>query len=399
MKQLHILMIAPTPYFSDRGCHVRIFEEARALIELGHKVQICTYHLGRDLGEVPTRRIPSVPWYRKQTAGPSWHKPYLDGMLFFSALLAARKFKPNLIHAHLHEGAFIGFFLKKILHVPMVFDCQGSLCGELVDHNFIQEKSIMYWFFKTLEQWINNRADHVIASATPTAELLHTKFGVPIWNVTAVIDGVNTEEFRPKCGNAQLLRQQLRLPMNKKLVVFLGAMNEYQGVDLLLEAICRLTHRADEMHFLLMGFPEERYVAKAQSLGLLHMVTFTGRIDYRRAPEYLGLGDIAVSPKLSQTEANGKLFNYMACGLPTVVFEAPVNREILGDFGTYADFGDAESLAVQIEELLQNGKMLAELAQQVREKAVADYSWREAARKITEVYGKIWPVAKAREVH
>ena len=26
-------MLAPTPYFADRGCHVRIFEEARALRE------------------------------------------------------------------------------------------------------------------------------------------------------------------------------------------------------------------------------------------------------------------------------------------------------------------------------------------------------------------------------
>ena len=31
----------------------------------------------------------------------------------------------------------------------------------------------------------------------------------------------------------------------------------------------------------------------------------------------------------------------MACGLATVVFDTPVNREILGELGVYARLGDA----------------------------------------------------------
>ena len=75
---MRILTIAPTPYFSDRGCHVRIYEEARALVKGGHEVTICTYHLGSDIGGIPTLRIPPIPWYKKRSAGPSWHKPFLD---------------------------------------------------------------------------------------------------------------------------------------------------------------------------------------------------------------------------------------------------------------------------------------------------------------------------------
>ena len=75
---LRVLMIAPTPYFADRGCHVRIYEEARALTKLGHEVCIVTYHLGRDMPGVRVVRTPAVPWYGKLEAGPSWHKPYLD---------------------------------------------------------------------------------------------------------------------------------------------------------------------------------------------------------------------------------------------------------------------------------------------------------------------------------
>ena len=53
-------------------------------------------------------------------------------------------------------------------------------------------------------------------------------------------------------------------------------------------------------------------------------------------PLHLGLADVAVSAKRSASEANGKLLNYMAMGLPTVAYETPVSRELLGERGTYA---------------------------------------------------------------
>ena len=68
---LRILMVAPTPYFADRGCHVRIYEEARALRSLGHDVRIATYHIGRDMPGIPVVRIPRIPWYNRLEAGPS----------------------------------------------------------------------------------------------------------------------------------------------------------------------------------------------------------------------------------------------------------------------------------------------------------------------------------------
>src|SRR4030095_11361156 len=72
-KPWRILMVAPTPFFADRGCHVRILGEAQALIELGNEVKICTYPLGRDVPGIPTERTLPVPWYRKLSAGPSVH--------------------------------------------------------------------------------------------------------------------------------------------------------------------------------------------------------------------------------------------------------------------------------------------------------------------------------------
>jgi glycosyltransferase involved in cell wall biosynthesis len=205
--------------------------------------------------------------------------------------------------------------------------------------------------------------------------------------VEGVIDGVDTGVFRPLPGN--VARSALKIEDDRPTVVFLGVLNSYQGIDLLLEAVSILKERGSAPRFLIMGFPEKKYRERAESLGIVDLITFTGRIEYSQTPLYLCAGDIAVSPKISLTEANGKLLNYMACGLPTVVFNNPVNREILGDAGIYARQGDAADFAKRIEELLGDRKGREELSIRVREKAVRDHSWQSRGEQLVEIYRKI----------
>jgi glycosyltransferase involved in cell wall biosynthesis len=96
-----------------------------------------------------------------------------------------------------------------------------------------------------------------------------------------------------------------------------------------------------------------------------------------------------VSGKLSSTEANGKLYNYMACGLATVVFDTPVNREILGDLGVYATFGDAGDLAARILALLAAPEERAARGAALRARAVADYSWERSGAQMEAIYRRL----------
>ncbi len=377
-------MLAPTPFFADRGCHVRIYEEARALQDFGNIVEIITYHIGRDIPGITTHRIASIPWYSKLEAGPSWHKPYLDILLFFKALTVARRLKPDLIHAHLHEGALIGALLKKILGIPLIFDCQGSLTGEMIDHGFMASNSVMSRIFSHIERFIDKRADMIITSSTLAAEDLTNRWRIPERIVTTLTDAVNTDEFYPI--NSDCLKKELDLPGDRPIVAFLGLFNSYQGVDLLMDVIRILKQRLTKVHFLLMGFPDERYRQLAAELAIADMITFTGKVDYTKAPHYLCAADVAISPKISLTEANGKLFNYLACGLPCVVFDTPVNREILGEIGVYANFGDATDFADKLEALLGNSDQTTRLGRISREKAVLEHSWHARGAALVQLY-------------
>ena len=387
---MKILSIAPTPFFSDRGCHVRILEETKALMKLGHDVTICTYHIGRDTDNINIKRIPNIPWYNKLEAGPSYHMLYLDALLLFRSLQITIKEKPDIIHAHLHEGALIGKLCSKLRNVPLVFDVQGSLSGEMAAHGFMKSKSLLYKIIFRLETIINNMSDAIITSSTNMAEILKNRFEVDEDKVFVIPDGVDTETFHPNF-DIKNLRKQLDIDNDKKIIVFLGLLNEYQGIDLLIESIPHVIKEVPNAHFLIMGFPNvEKYKKMAEELGVLDHITFTGQIDYSEAPLYLNLGDIAVSPKITLSgEGNGKIYNYMACGLPTVVFDFPTNREILGDTGVYVQTVDSKSLAEEIIGLLLDEKKQDKLGLKVCEKAVNEYSWIKVGSTIMDVYQQI----------
>lgn len=383
-QKLRILMLAPTPYFSDRGCHVRIYEEAKALIQKGHQVRIVSYHLGRDLAPVAVDRTLAVPWYTKRDAGPSWHKLYLDLLLFFRALSSARHFRPDLIHAHLHEGVLVGWLLARWLRIPLLFDYQGSLSGESLQHGFLKSGSLLHRLFRFVERRLDRLADAIVTSSTAGSDELTQTWGVAPERVVSVPDGVDTSIFH-RLNKPQAFTR-LGLDEQVPVIVYLGLLNRYQGADLLLEAAKLLIQKGRLFHLVMMGFPEEQYRQRAVDLHIDGFVSFTGKVDYADAPLLLSAGDIAVSPKIASTEANGKLLNYMACGLPVVAFDTPVNRELLGDDGIYARLGDADDLARCLADALSDREQLRLLGRRMRERALAVHSWDRRVALLESAY-------------
>ena len=394
---MRILIIAPTMFFSDRGCHIRIFEQVNALEAMGHEPTVLTYHSGRDVGNMRVQRILRTPWYNKLVAGPSLHFIYMDVLLFLKCLRFGLLNRVDMIHAHLHEGAFIAQNLvktKTFSKVPYLFDAQGSLSGEMRAHGFIGNESFSIKYWRGLERTINRRAPFIITSSSKLRDSMADDFNVSRTKILPVLDGVNIDMFKPSrdfpedTSNFQRLRRKLGIGEDRIVVVYLGGMDRYKGIFHLVEAIPEVVLHNRKIHFLLMGYPgEERIREKTVELGVEKNVTVTGKIPYSDAPGYLALGDIAVAPKLLRWgESNGKLFTYMGCGLPVVVFDHEINREILGENGSYAKMGDTGSLAGKIIELANNSGKREHLGGELRKHAVENHSWLKKAARIEEIY-------------
>jgi len=148
-----VLMVAPTSFFMDYGGHIRIYEEALTLQRMGHEVTIVTYFMGDDLPGLTIKRTKPLPYHAAYEVGSSRHKISFDLYLLHRAIQVGRQIRPDIVHGHMHEGSLIGSLVARLLGFPLVFDFQGSLTGEMVDHGFLPRGGLIYRLFRMLERF------------------------------------------------------------------------------------------------------------------------------------------------------------------------------------------------------------------------------------------------------
>src|SRR3954449_5661210 len=112
---MHILMIAPEPFFEPRGTPFSEFHRIRALTDLGHTVDLVTYPFGEDVSMPGLRvfRCLRPPFIRRIGIGPSFAKVPLDLALALTAMRRAMSTRYDVVHSH-EEGAAIGVVLAAL---------------------------------------------------------------------------------------------------------------------------------------------------------------------------------------------------------------------------------------------------------------------------------------------
>jgi glycosyltransferase involved in cell wall biosynthesis len=140
---------------------------------------------------------------------------------------------------------------------------------------------------------------------------------------------------------------------------------------------------------LLAGYPEDAYRRRAAELGLGAQVLLPGRVPFEDTRALTGAADFGLTPKLSATEGNLKIYNYLACGLPVVAFDNRVNREILGDLGVFAEPGDGAAFAESLGLLADDPERRERLGRLGRARAKTELSWSRAASDLARLYGNL----------
>jgi glycosyltransferase involved in cell wall biosynthesis len=388
---MKILVIAPTPFFSDRGTHIRILEEAYALEGRGHEVTIATYHIGKDLptdlhSQIDVRRIRRLLfWYKKLEAGPDWQKIILDLLLIKKVLFLARTKKPDVIHAHLHEGVLIGAFVQKILFwrkMLLVADFHGSLTKEMKSHGYLSLPPLPA-LFKWLEKFINNLGDVAVASSWDNAEEISQMRRKN--KVTVLPDGTRLRMF-DNLPDKQTLQQEYNIPENKVVVTYTGALIPNKGIKYFLDAVPLVAEKYPEAHFVIAGFPVDQIETYLEQPIFKERATVISPLPYYDLPKILRLSDIGIDPKdPSVMQASGKTLQYMGAGIPTVVFDTENNREYLGEAGTYAKEYSADSFAEAIGSLVISAWRRQKRGELSRVRA-EDFSWEHTAKIAEDLY-------------
>lgn len=388
MKVLHI---APTSFFADRGCHIRILGEIRALQAQGHEIILTTYHNGKDVENVKIKRIIKVPWYNKLETGGSWHKLYLDVLLLLTSIRTCIRQKPDIIHGNLHEGALIGKLVSIVLSrckTPVIFDVQGSLTGELEAYGFFKNIKLLKAVFNLIEKLICKLPDFFICSSDSNARFIKYNMKVPEDKVVSIIDGIYPDFFSHKKDGE--INKQLDIPEGRKIVIYTGSLVNSKGIYYFLNAIPKIVEKYKNVFFLIVGYPIEQSKKLAEELKIRDIVRFAGKVDYFRLPEYLAIADVAVDPKVDEAgEGSGKIINYMGAGLPVVCFDSINNHMFLAENGLYAKSGDFEDIANKIVKVLENGALAKAIGKENQKRANEEFSWIVNGQKLSEIYKKV----------
>lgn len=385
-----ILHIAPTPFFSDRGCHIRIEGVIRSLTGLGYQNHLCTYHHGRDVDTIETSRISRIKRYTKTSAGPSRYKPWADWKLLWLVVRRYYSLKPVAIHAHLHEGLFIGLIVKWLFFwrgTPLIADMQGSLSGELEAHGSFKRLSFLRWPIRLFEKVLMWAAGYVVCSSQHSLEKIASEFSVPSDKISLVQDGADPAHELSDGRRAELIARH-QLPKDRKLVVYSGALLESKGLAILKDVIRATGPLKQKLHFLIIGYPEANLQPYLDENDLSELATLTGQVPFLELADYLGLASVAIDPKNSDAgEGSGKMLNYLACGLPVVAFDTQNNRDFLPE-GTPLALS-AVHFAELLEVLINDESLAKQTAKANLSQFQTNFSWDVAAGQLNKAYRRV----------
>jgi len=385
-----IIHIAPTPFFANRGCHIRIRNEIIGLTHQKMQVILCTYGLGNDVQGIDVRRIITIPGYKQTTAGFSPYKFIADILLFFLVLETTWKEKPDVLHGHLHEGALLGWAVKILLFwrkMPLFMDMQGSLCGELSTYGTFKSFPFIHRGFFLLEKIICSLPNYILCSSQNSLDFLIDKCGVPKSKVSVLVDVVPDRFFQKHDTNDFVKKHDI--PDDKCIVIYTGSLLPGKGIDYLLEAIKDIIPLRKDIFFILVGYPKEHVEQYIQKYGFEDRCLVVGEVPYEELASWLAIGQLAVDPKGETSgEASGKILHYMASGLPIVCFDTTNNRLCLDKNAFFAQLTPTSELSHMIIKGIEEKKYAAIYAQEGKKKVKREYSLTQVAEKLISHYKK-----------
>jgi glycosyltransferase involved in cell wall biosynthesis len=328
---MHILMIAPEPFFEPRGTPFSEFHRIRALTSLGHTVDLATYPFGRDV-EMPGLRIVRSlrpPFITHVGIGPSWTKVPLNILLTFTACRLALTGKYDAVHSH-EEGGGIGVMLARLLGVPHLYDMHSSLPQQVTNFGYRKMPglaAILGWLERLM---IRGSKVVIVICADLETTVRQIRADVP----TVLIENAPGSGKPPTAGSGQAVRASLGVAPETPVALYTGTFEHYQGLDLLYAAMVVVKRSRRDARLVLVG-GDAAQVAQARAqiaaLGLSDVVILTGQRPAEEIPGYLDAATILVSPRSTGTNTPLKIYQYLRSGRPIVATNLRTHTQVLSE--------------------------------------------------------------------
>jgi glycosyltransferase involved in cell wall biosynthesis len=311
----------------------------------------------------------------------------------------ARRIEADVLHAHSrHENGQVALLAGARLGIPVVYEARGFLeetwrsRGGRADTDF-------YRLSREAETACMRAADAVVTvSESMRADVVARD--IPTAKVTVVGNAVSAGYLAPPPDPGPL-RSRLGIAPDAVVVGLVSTLNDYEGVDVLLEAAALVGD--PRLVVLVVGDGPARRDLERLAADVLPpgRAIFTGRVPYVIAREHHAAMDVfcvprrrtavtALVPPLKPVEA-------MATARPVVVSDLPPLVDLVGagppSRGLVAAPDEPTSWAGALEVLLYDPALRATMGQAARRWVSENRTWDAAARTYADLYARVLNIA------
>jgi glycosyltransferase involved in cell wall biosynthesis len=387
---LKVLIYVPVAALDGEGAtntHVR--ELAEDLAKLGNQVTVvCQLNNTTYGGLASIKRVRKIDGKVVRFIFSTIHG------LFLGMVTVSRR-KYDLVYARAALNGFNAYLVASLARLPCVIEVNGLMRTEIkVGWVGWWRKAagyIMSWF----EDMSFRRCHHLIAVTPEIKEALIAGLGLEPGKITVIPNGANIDLFKPM--DSKLAKKRIGLTELSRLIVFVGHLIAWQGVEYLIRSIPRVVRDCPDAMVLIVGegLIKERLVKLTEQIGISDRVIFTGMIPYDKVPLYINACDVCAAPFIKErNERSGmsplKIYEYAACGKVIVASQLP-GLEFIEQhkLGILVEPDSPQELAASIIKLLREPKLRRKMGENGRKYVVENHSWESVAKRVAKVCAQV----------
>lgn len=220
---------------------------------------------------------------------------------------------------------------------------------------------------------------HKIVAITHAAKQRYVRSGVKERHIIVAPDGID-ESFFDSAISKDEARRRLELPIDGKIAMYIGLLDEWKGFRTLAETAPAL--KKEGYRVVIVGGTTEQLKSKYPDVIFLGFIPYKSLAMVQTAADVLVIPNSAKSIVSSEYTSPLKLFAHMASGIPIVASRLPSLREVLDDATAYFFEPDnAENLAKVVVYAFTHEEESKEKAREALARA-RDYTWAKRAEKI-----------------
>lgn len=387
---MKILLLAPHPFYMERGTPIAVDLLLRVLSEAGHEVDVLTFPTGSPRSYPSVRLIRVKSWLKLGHIPPgfSLKKIYCDILMFFKLLTLLVKQRYDVIHA-VEEAVFMAMVLYPFTKTPYVYDMDSSMVTQLLD-KFAFLKPVA-GVLRYLEALPLRHACVVLPVCEALAKIARAQGAKSIH----IIPDISLLDALPQHPSGTNIRE--RFNIRGSIVLYVGNLETYQGIDLLLESWPVVIQQHQDARLLVIGGSGtdiQKYQNKAQQLGVQGSVVFMGPRPVNQLGDYLKQADVLVSPRVQGVNTPMKLYTYLDSGIPVVASDLETHTQVMTtDLGLLAS-PQPQAFGAAVARLIADKALGNALAIRARAFIVANHSYASFKQKVLAAYVLLDPSKK-----